>query len=120
MPCEHKWECGCGKKNCLEMNGEECDDIMCDNEECRHYYDHRNDNCDCMDTNCSYCKDSDNEIIYSKEQDDFIKENYGEDYDWSIEEEEWSEQKIIVRFSDGETEINEIWIGKINVIKKKN
>jgi len=57
MPCEHKWECGCGKKTCMEMNGEECDDIMCDNEACKHYYDYRNDNCDCMDTNCPYCND---------------------------------------------------------------
>ncbi len=54
--CSHKYECGCGKQSCLEMGLEKCEEDFCDNESCRHYYDHRNDNCDCG--MCGYC-DSD-------------------------------------------------------------
>ena len=54
--CSHKFECGCGKQSCLEMGLDNCDEDFCDNESCRHYYDHRNDNCDCG--RCGYC-DSD-------------------------------------------------------------
>ena len=53
--CSHKYECGCGKKSCLEMGLEKCEEDFCDNESCRHYYDHRNDNCDCG--KCGYCLD---------------------------------------------------------------
>jgi len=54
IKCNHRWECGCGKPSCLEMDGEDCDD-ECSNEGCRHYYDHRNDNCDCHGKDCGYC-----------------------------------------------------------------
>ena len=54
--CSHKFECGCGKQSCLEMGLDNCDEDFCDNESCRHYYNHRNDNCDCG--RCGYC-DSD-------------------------------------------------------------
>jgi hypothetical protein len=54
--CEHIHDCGCGKPSCMEMDGEECDDFICSNEACRHYYDHRNDNCDCGGRECPYCK----------------------------------------------------------------
>lgn len=55
--CEHEHECGCGKQNCFEMDGEDCsaDAGLCENEACRHYYDHRNDNCDCGGNECPYC-----------------------------------------------------------------
>jgi hypothetical protein len=54
--CGHKYECGCDKQTCMEMNSEECDDGLCMNEYCKHYYDHRNDNCDCRGNDCPYCK----------------------------------------------------------------
>ena len=54
--CSHKFECGCEKQSCLEMGLDKCDEDFCDNESCRHYYNHRNDNCDCG--RCGYC-DSD-------------------------------------------------------------
>ena len=54
--CSHKFECGCGKQSCLEMGLDKCDEDFCDNESCKHYYNHRNDNCDCG--RCGYC-DSD-------------------------------------------------------------
>tara|TARA_R110002049_G_scaffold289649_1_gene472640 strand:- start:42 stop:596 length:555 start_codon:yes stop_codon:yes gene_type:complete len=54
--CGHRFECGCGKPTCMEMDGQECDDIgLCSNEGCKHYYDSRNDNCDCNDKDCPYC-----------------------------------------------------------------
>ena len=53
--CSHKYECGCGKKSCLEMGLEKCEEDFCDNESCRHYYKNRNDNCDCG--KCGYCLD---------------------------------------------------------------
>jgi hypothetical protein len=56
--CNHKWECGCKKSTCFEMNGYDCkEDIMCDNEKCKFYYDSRNDNCDCGDRDCMYCNE---------------------------------------------------------------
>ena len=56
--CGHRFECGCGKPTCMEMDGEECDDIeLCSNEGCKHYYDSRNDNCDCNDKDCPYCEE---------------------------------------------------------------
>ena len=53
--CGHKYECGCDKQTCMEMDNEECDDGLCMNEYCKHYYDHRNDNCNCRGTDCPYC-----------------------------------------------------------------
>ena len=59
LPCDHMWKCGCGKPSCLEMGKENCQDEdmcdLCENEACLHYYDHRNDNCDCGDNSCPYC-----------------------------------------------------------------
>ena len=52
--CLHKYECGCDKQTCMEMDGIECD-TLCGNEYCKHYYDHRNDNCDCNGNDCPYC-----------------------------------------------------------------
>lgn len=54
--CGHKYECGCGKSTCMEMDNENCADTLCENEYCKHYYDHRNDNCDCRGSDCPYCK----------------------------------------------------------------
>jgi len=62
IKCNHRWECGCGKLSCVEMGLEDCQDEdvcqeLCENEQCRHYYDHRNDNCDCDSKECPYCKE---------------------------------------------------------------
>ena len=64
--CDHKYECGCDKQYCavcVEIHIEEdMDDddkkrnsYMCEDESCRHYYAHRNDNCDCDGRDCGYC-----------------------------------------------------------------
>ena len=52
--CSHKYECGCNKNLC-----EECDSDweMCENEDCRNYYNFRNDNCNCMSRDCPYCEE---------------------------------------------------------------
>ena len=55
--CLHKYECGCDKQTCMEMDGEECD-TFCGNEYCKHYYDKRNDNCNCNGNDCPYCNNS--------------------------------------------------------------
>ena len=59
-PCGHKFPCGCGRETCKEMHGDDCQDDedgfqWCEDEECKHYYDHRNDNCDCGGRDCCYC-----------------------------------------------------------------
>ena len=60
--CGHKYECGCGKPTCMELEEEECNDMgLCSNEDCKHYYDHRNDNCNCNGTDCLYCNKTEEE-----------------------------------------------------------
>jgi len=52
--CGHFWECGCDKEICQDcIEDIEEDIIMCDNEDCKMYYEYRNDNCDC--NSCHYC-----------------------------------------------------------------
>tara|TARA_R110002020_G_scaffold101897_1_gene239626 strand:- start:51 stop:245 length:195 start_codon:yes stop_codon:yes gene_type:complete len=51
------------------------------------------------------------EIIMSNYQDEYIRKQFGDDYDWSLEKEEWSTDLIEVKFSDGETIINAVWVG---------
>jgi len=64
--CDHKYECGCDKQycaECVEIHIEEdMDDDdkkrssrFCEDESCRHYYAHRNDNCDCDGWDCGFC-----------------------------------------------------------------
>ena len=57
IKCDHMWECGCDKPSCLEVDGVDCqeDDGLCDVDACRHYYDFRNDNCNCRGRECPYC-----------------------------------------------------------------
>ena len=65
--CLHKYECGCDKQTCMEMDGEEwdCTDTLCGNEYCKHYYDKRNDNCNCNGNDCPYCNnEKEDEILY--------------------------------------------------------
>jgi hypothetical protein len=56
--CEHKWECGCEKEYCGDclIAIEEGDFVMCEDESCKHYYSYRNDNCNCNDRNCGFCR----------------------------------------------------------------
>tara|TARA_Y100000310_G_scaffold334853_1_gene415535 strand:- start:24 stop:812 length:789 start_codon:yes stop_codon:yes gene_type:complete len=54
IKCDHLFECGCDKKTCMEIHGEPCEDSLCDDEECKEYYDYRNDNCNCG--GCGYCE----------------------------------------------------------------
>lgn len=64
--CDHKYECGCDRQYCdvcVEQHIEEnMDDdekkrnsYLCEDESCRHYYAHRNDNCDCDGRDCGFC-----------------------------------------------------------------
>ena len=64
--CDHKYECGCDKQYCavcVEQHIEEAMDddekkrnsYLCEDESCRHYYAHRNDNCDCDGRDCGFC-----------------------------------------------------------------
>ena len=74
----HRWECGCGKSSCAEMGLEDCTDddyheSLCMNEHCRHYYDHRDDNCDCDDTGCPYCSKIPSCPVKEKKKDDVDK-----------------------------------------------
>ena len=65
--CLHKYECGCDKQTCMEMDGEEwdCTDTLCGNEYCKHYYDKRNDNCNCNGNDCPYCNnEKEDQILY--------------------------------------------------------
>lgn len=58
--CKHRWECGCNKTVCIDCIRNYIDDDdegdLCENEDCREYYTHRNDNCDCGGRECGYCK----------------------------------------------------------------
>ena len=64
--CDHKYECGCDRQYCavcVEQHIEEAMDddekkrnsYLCEDESCRHYYAHRNDNCDCDGRDCGFC-----------------------------------------------------------------
>ena len=53
-------------------------------------------------------------VIHSKDQDNYIKQKYGNEYDWSFEQEEWTKKCLNVRFSDGESVIKKVWIGVKN------
>jgi hypothetical protein len=57
MSCGHKYECGCDKVYCQDcVIAIETDDLeWCDNENCKHYYSYRNDNCNCNGLECGFC-----------------------------------------------------------------
>ena len=80
--CGHKHKCGCKKKICercrdiiAEENIEKEDwkDLDCDGEDCKLYYTHRNDNCNCGGRDCGYCEareEEEEKVVhnYSNEQ----------------------------------------------------
>ena len=53
--CGHKWECGCDKEVCEWCLENEDDTHDCEDENCKSYYEFRNDNCDCFTRECPYC-----------------------------------------------------------------
>lgn len=57
--CNHKYECGCEKQICL--NCVLAKDDFCENEDCKCYYEHRNDKCDCDGDCCGYCNPKEEE-----------------------------------------------------------
>ena len=62
--CYHIYECGCDKMLCVECvraieDQEErgYDWMDCGSEDCKNYYNNRNDNCNCDGLDCRYCND---------------------------------------------------------------